>query len=454
MKNGGRMFGYLMLLLTLNLNSQVSIEKAVESALKTSPIINSYYQKIESSKYSIEEVKLSRYGMLNFKFIYTKGDDPVYAFASKMRQGEFSMADMMNINNPDSIDNIEIGFEYGVPLFTGYKIENYEKIMTKNYQANEKIYQEVKNGIAFKTIFTYLNVSLYQKLKELADYSIKLSEVDLQSAKKLNEKGMIFGSDYYAALSIYSTLNNYSSNFDKDIERELKALSVLTSLNLSSKDISIELKEYDWDLKDENYYIDSAIKNRNSLKAYDDYIQINELKIDMAKKSILPDVIAFFSFSGNSGSISDMKTSSIYGVKVDFPIGKPNYYATLNKTISERKDVEELKKNEERNIIDEIKQTYSNILQAKNSLKIAKETVLNAEKSLELFIPLYRQGKQSIMEVLRANANLLQARSSYYESVFKYHLYYTKIMYLSGNLNDDYIKSISKNLAKESVYGR
>jgi outer membrane protein TolC len=441
-------FGYMFLFLVSNLNSQVSLDKAVESALKTSPIINSYHQKIESSKYSIEEVKLSRYGMLNLKSVYTKGDEPVYAFASKMRQGEFSMADMMNINNPASIDNLELGFEYGVPLFTGYKIKNYENIMKENYQANERMYEEVKSGIAFKTIFNYLNVALYQKLKELTDYSISLSEVDLESAKRLNEKGMIFGSDYYAALSIYSTLKNYSSNFDKDIEREIKSLSVLTSINLSTSDISLDLKEYEWELKDENYYIDYAVKNRNSLKAYDNYIGINEIKIDMAKKSVLPDINAFFSFSGNSGSLSDMKTSSVYGVKMDFPIGKPNYYATINKTNSEYKEMEELKKNEEKNIIDEIRQTYSNIIQSKNSIKIAKETVLNAEKSLELFIPLYKQGKQSIMEVLRANANLLQARSSYYESVFKYHLYYAKLNYLTGNLNDNLVKSISKNLSK------
>ena len=448
------MLSYILLFLNMNLSSQINIEKSVENALNTSPLINSYFQKIEASKYSIDEVKLSRFGVLKFKYIYTNGDDPVYSFASKMKQGEFSMSDMMNINNPDSIDNLEIGFEYGIPIFTGYKITNYEKIMKKNYQANNKIYQEVKNGIAFKTIFNYLKVAFYQKLKELSDYSLKISEVDLESAKKLNEKGMIFGSDYYAALSIYTTLKNYSSNFEKDIEREIKALSLLTSIDFSTSDITIELKEHNWDLKDEKYYLDFALKNRNSLKAYDDYIEISNIKIDIAKKMILPEITAFFSFSGNSGSLSDMKTSSIYGLKLDFPIGKPNYYASVNKVNFEHKEIESLKKNEEQNIIDEIKQTYSNIIQAKNSINISKETILNAQKSLDLFIPLYRQGKQSIMEVLRANANLLQAQSFYYESVFKYHLYYTKLMYLIGDLNDTYIKSISKNLAKENVYGK
>jgi len=443
------MFKYIFILfITTNLNSQVSIDKAVDSSLKFSPILNSYYQKIETSKYSIDEIKLSRYGMLNIKSVYTKGDEPVYAFASKMRQGNFSMTDMMNINNPDSIDNLEIGFEYGIPLFTGYKITNYENIFKKNYQANQRIYQEIKNGIIFKTIFNYLNIALYQKLKELADYSLNLSAVDLESAKKLNEKGMIFGSDYYAAISIYSSLQNYSSNFEKDIDRELKSLSVLTSIDFSTSDILIDLKEYEWDLKDENYYIDYALKNRDNLKAYDEYIEINKIKIDIAKKSILPDINAFFSFTGNSGSLSDMKTSSIYGIKIDFPLGKPNYYATINKSNSEYKEIEELKRNEEKNIIDEIRQTYSNIIQAKNSIKISKQTVMNAEKSVELFIPLYRQGKQSIMEVLRANANLLQAKSSYYESVFKYHLYYIKLMYLTQNLNNEVIKLISKNLSK------
>jgi len=75
------MFKYIFILfITTNLNSQVSIDKAVDSSLKSSPILNSYYQKIETSKYSIDEIKLSRYGMLNIKSVYTKGDEPVYCF--------------------------------------------------------------------------------------------------------------------------------------------------------------------------------------------------------------------------------------------------------------------------------------------------------------------------------------------------------------------------------------
>ncbi|MEW6012550.1 MAG: TolC family protein, partial [Elusimicrobiota bacterium] len=115
--------------------------------------------------------------------------------------------------------------------------------------------------------------------------------------------------------------------------------------------------------------------------------------------------------------------------------------AILNQT-------KELKNDEVRKISDEIEKTYSDMLSAYESMKIAKNAVLNAENSLELFKPLYRQGKQSIMEVLRAESNLLQAKASYYEAIFKYNLFYAKLRYLTQTLDERFIKDLTDKISE------
>ncbi|HOJ85733.1 MAG TPA: TolC family protein [Elusimicrobiales bacterium] len=430
------------------LNAQYTVEKAVSDAVNSSNLIKSYDYKVKEAEHNLKEADYSKYGILNLKALYTKGDEPVYAFASKMRQGEFSMADMMKINNPDSIDNLELAIEAGVPLFTGFKLENYKKMSGINIEANKKITEEVKNGIKFQAIYSYLTAVMYKSLLSLSSSTISSSEIELSSAKKLNEKGMIFGSDYYAALSIYEFIKKYDTEWKNSFEREIRSLSVLTGKNISQNDIKSILKEYEWKTESKDFYINYALKNRNSLKAYDDYINIREIQKEINKNSILPEVVAFASLSGNSGSLSDMRTSSIYGIKMNMPIGDPTYFAKIDKSEAILNQTKELKNDEVRKISDEIEKTYSDMLSAYESMKIAKNAVLNAENSLELFKPLYRQGKQSIMEVLRAESNLLQAKASYYEAIFKYNLFYAKLRYLTQTLDERFIKDLTDKISE------
>ncbi len=436
---------YLMILIT-KAYSIYTVENTVNDAINNSNLIKSQNHKIEQALNSAKMIKYSGYGMINIKTLYTNGDDPVYVFATKMKQGNFSMTDMMNINNPDSTDNLEIGVEAGIPIFTGFKIKNYQDIFLKNAKANEEIKNEIIKGITFKSIYSYLTASMYKALIKISSSAISSSEIELESARKLNEKGMIFGSDYYAALSIYEFIKKMHSEWTQSLKAEINSLFVLTSKNINEDDILSFEGITKLEVKDMDFYVNLAVASRNMLKAYDQFISIKQTQIDIAKKSILPEITAFASLSENSGSLSDFKTSTIYGLKINFPIGDPSYKYKIKVSEEDLKTVEEIKKDEIKKIEDEIRKTYIQLNSAKKSMEIAAKSVENAEKSVDLFKPLYRQGKQSIMEVLRAESNLLQARASYIEALFKYNLFYLKLIYESGLMNEDFVKEYSSKL--------
>ncbi len=432
----------------LHLNSQYLVKDAVNDALNKSNLVKSQYYKIEEARAAIDEVKYLKYGGFNISALLTKGDEPVYVFATKMRQHIFSMSDMMNINNPSSIKNLELGFNFNFPIFTGFKIENYRKISEKNLIANQKIYDEIKNGIKFQAIYNYLSALMYKEFVTLSSNVLSSCEIELELAKKLNEKGMIFGSDYYAALSINEFIKNHYYKSIISYEKELKALSTITGKQITAEVITSSLKEIDWEIKDLNFYIDQALKERNFLKAYEDFVKIKNIEKEIAQKSLLPNIGAFFTLSGNTSKLNDLKTASIYGIRMDIPIGDPAYYSKLKKSQAQLDQILEEKKYQETKLIEEITRTYNDLLSAKKSIEITKNAVITGEKSLELFKPLYRQGKQSIMEVLRAEMNLLQAKSSLIESTFKYNLLYIKLRYMSQTFDENLINEISTKLSK------
>jgi outer membrane protein TolC len=83
---------------------------------------------------------------------------------------------------------------------------------------------------------------------------------------------------------------------------------------------------------------------------------------------------------------------------------------------------------------------------AKAALPAAREAVENAQRSLELFKPLFRQGRQSVLEVVRAEAALMSARSSLAEITFKLHFYYAASLFMAGEFDQTAADNISAAL--------
>jgi len=98
----------------------------------------------------------------------------------------------------------------------------------------------------------------------------------------------------------------------------------------------------------------------------------------------------------------------------------------------------------------ELAEALNNYKAAEESLPIAKETLEKAGQSLELFRPLYRQGRQSVLEVLRAQASVLQAEAGYYETLYKINLYHAQTLLASETLDGAAIKEMSDKLGKQS----
>ncbi|HAU90643.1 MAG TPA: hypothetical protein DCW72_10680, partial [Elusimicrobia bacterium] len=102
--------------------ADLSLEEAVNRALKTDNIVQAEADRVSGARAGLRQAKMSRLGGLKLKGMYTDGNDPVYAFATAMKQGSFSMASMATINDPEPARNYMAGIEAGIPLFTGFAL--------------------------------------------------------------------------------------------------------------------------------------------------------------------------------------------------------------------------------------------------------------------------------------------------------------------------------------------
>ncbi|MEF3279854.1 MAG: TolC family protein [Elusimicrobiota bacterium] len=446
-----RLSSILLMILILYIQAfaeNLTLVEAVRKGLKEDNLVKMGITMLSSANAGLKQAEMSRFGELKIKATYTKSDDPVYVFATTMKQGDFSMAYMNNINNPDALGNYMIGFEAGIPIFTGFSISNYIKSAKIREEIARDNYQRIKAEISFKIIMHWLNVLLMDSLSKLAANTVSSAENELKIAQMLKERGVVLGSDYYGAEAILSSLKGYLLTWNKNLELEKEKLAVLLGLRLDQfPQLDGVLTETIYPEKDIKELLASIENKRLDIKSIEKMINIYSLSESIVKNSILPTIQIFGSLEVNSKELSDFNSNHLAGIRIIMPIGDPGYFAkkelAKNETFIAREKLLEAKKQA---IID-ANESLINYKIAKKNIDIAKQTTEKAKQSLALLLPLYRQGRQSVLEVLRAQSMVMQSEASYYESLYKIHLFYAKILLVAEELNENTISEISDKLS-------
>lgn len=425
----------------------LTLGAAVEQGLKSDNIVKEEAARVTGARAGLSQAKMARLGGFKLKGMYTDGTDPVYAFATAMKQGTFGMASLATINNPSPTRNYMGGIEAGVPLFTGFAVSNAVKMGGLGIEAAQNGYERARAGITFKITYQWLTVLLRKKLAEVSAESVKSAEAELKTAQMLKDKGMVLGSDYYGAEAILSTLKDYNLNWRKALELENEKLAITLGLTPGSlTDPAGELREAAYAPKTSAELDAAAAGGRRDLKALEKLAAISKTSQAMQENSVLPVVEAFGAWETNSESLSDFRSNRLVGLRLTMPLGDPAYYAKKNAAAAETSMAESRLDEARKQARVETEDALNNYQAAVESLPITKETLAKAKQSYELFVPLYRQGRQSVLEVLRAKASVLQAEASYYETLYKLNLYHAQILLASETLDAAAINEMSEKL--------
>lgn len=424
--------------------AELSLEEAVNRALKTDNIVQTEADRVSGARAGLRQARMSRLGGLKLKGMYTDGNDPVYAFATAMKQGTFSMASMATINDPEPARNFMAGIEAGVPLFTGFALSNAAKMGNLGVEAASSGYERARAGITFKITYQWLTVALRERLAGLAAESVKAAEEELKTARMLKDKGMVPGSDYFGAEAILSTLKGYQISWDGALRLERERLGIAVGLP-GGAGAAGTLLDPGYGALDRGA-LASSLAGRRDVRALQKLAEISKVSASMQENSVLPVVEAFGAWETNSESLSEFRDNRLLGIRLTMPLGDPGWFARRDGARAESAMADGRVREARRQASIELAEALSNYAAARDGLPVAQETVEKARKSLELFRPLYRQGRQSVLEVLRAQASLLQAEAGYYETLYKLNLYRAQALLASETLDAAAVKDISDRL--------
>lgn len=379
---------------------------------------------------------------------FTRSDNPVYAFGSLLNQRSFTQDDFAvdKLNHPGLTSNFRNAFEVGVPLFTGFQLQSAERLGRLGRDAASSGQEAAAAQERYAVVESFLQVLLQQGVARSLKERVEASSAEIENARKLKAKGLVLGSDYYAALASLGALRAWRVRSEAGLAAAKSKLAALMGVPASSLDAQGTLSERDCAPDSEPELVDRALRQRPELRR----AALQEQMAGVARRreglSLLPQVEAFGAMETDTRDFQGNPWNEMFGVRARLPLGDPAYASRRSRAQASWEASRAEKRGAEEGVRIEVAQVYQGYRGACASVPIAKDTVDKARQSLELFRPLYREGRQSIMEVLRAEEGMARAEAAYLDSLYGLHAGRARLLLAAGGLDAAAVGELEKGL--------
>lgn len=297
-------------------------------------------------------------------------------------------------------------------------------------------------------------------LDAIKKYCDLLKNYKLLEVMKANEDS--YATEYEKSKIYYSQgLRSYSDLLKSELNLKNAQLSTIYAQNLSKTSLmEFNYRIYEKPLTDniakeisfdENIEIlplekaiEEALKSRKELEIYNDDLKIKEKELKKNYIGKFPDIRLDFSYSRSEifGLGNTPGRNNNYGLvfSLSMPFGASLYdkYKDYSNALiyKERvnREIEQLKLSIEKEVIS----SYLDLEYAKKKYEVSKTNVEISKMNLEIIKSKYGEGKASVVELIEAQKDDLQAQSNLAESFYEFY----KSLVL-------YNKAIGKQLWKE-----
>ena len=198
---------------------RVTLAEAIAEARDNNLMLKAARREVDVSRGKLKEARSYFLPNLNFYETFSRTDNPVYVFMSKLTQQRFGMMDFAidSLNGPPPLNNYSSKFEVTLPLFTGGKV-------TSGYRAAKMGTEAAQNKSTFaeSTVTKAVTESFYgcllaERAVAVMKETVKTAESHLKQVKAMHGQGLVLDSDLLRIRVFVADMKQ------KEVEREADA---------------------------------------------------------------------------------------------------------------------------------------------------------------------------------------------------------------------------------------
>jgi outer membrane protein TolC len=418
----------------------LTLRQAIDQALGQSPDAAIARAGGEDAKAAASLARTQLLPHLSFTEDISRGDDPVYAFGSRLRQRQFTQADfdVNALNRPQQLGNFSTRFSGSWMAFDSFKTQRQIRRADLFKASATSSAKAVDQQIVFRVVGAYQAVLYAQREIAVAEHEQETAAALENSAADHVKAGLAVESDLMSAQVNAAARKEELIAAQGELElawaqlREAMGAPELKATGLKP----IEPHRFtQLPLEQE---LETAAKTRPDLKSLGQAQRAQASAVGATRSEFGPHVSAYGNWEEDRGSLTSSGGNNwVAGVQIGMdilPFGKRAQLAREN-AAKQRIDAQLAASQQHMRL--EVSQAHIHLQTAELSLETARAAMDQAAESLRILKNRYSAGLATITDLLRAEDAERQSQSSYWHAVYGNATAYAEMLYATGTLTPD-----------------
>jgi outer membrane protein TolC len=418
----------------------LTIRQAVNVALRQSPEAAISLADEQEARTAATMARTQLLPQLNFTEDISRGNDPVYAFGTRLRQRQFTQADfaLNSLNFPQAIGNFSTRFSGSWTAFDSFKTQ---KEIHRADLSRESAFSNAKatdQQIVFRVVGAYQQVLYAQREIDVAQHEQETAAVMLTSVDEHVKAGLAVESDRMSAEVNVSARKQELIAAQGDLELAWAQLrDAMGDPELNATELKpIEPHTFQQNTLEEE--VAAAEKARPDLQALGQEQSAQASALGAAKSDFGPRVSAYGNWEEDQSSFAGPGGNNwVAGVQISvdiLPIGKR---AQLAREAVAMRKIDAQVATSQQHLRLEVSQAHIHLKTAELSQETAQAAMDQSAESLRILKNRYGAGLATITDLLRAEDAERQSQSNYWHAVYGKAVAYTELLYATGTLTPD-----------------
>jgi outer membrane protein TolC len=396
----------------------VTLQQAVRLALQQNPAFQTNSDEAAAARARLRQAQSSRLPQISLHQDFTRGNNPVYVFGSKLTQRQFSAADfsLNNLNTPRPLDNFQTRVEGQWRLFDAGQTRFHRRSAERLVTAADFEIEQARQDLIFEIIRSYYGVLAAKENLKAADEAVKSAEANAQRMDSMRAAGLLVESDALSAKVFVSQMKDRQIRAQNDLAMAAMQLARETGMPLATPpEPAATLSEPHPPATSIEEWVKTALDQRPALRA----AQLQEAAVEDGRKATKaefgPQIALFGSAERDAMALGGPSgTNWTAGARVDVTV----FSGGAQKA---RLDEATANVNKARHNLDwlrsgiqiEVRKAYLDGIAAEQRAVAARDAVEQAKESLRIVENRYEAELTTVTELLRAQTAQLDATTAY-----------------------------------------
>jgi len=418
----------------------LSLRQAIDLALRENPqgTISRADEKDASVAASMARTQLLP--QLNFTEDISRGDDPVYAFGSRLRQRQFTQADfaLNALNRPQPIGNFSSRFSGSWIAFDSFKTQREIRRADLFKQSAHSASNATDQQIVLHVVSAYQQVLYAQRQIDVAQHEQQTAAALLASVEDRVKAGLAVESDQMSAAVNMAARKEEQIAAQGELELAWAELrDAMGMLDLQASALKpIEAHAFTQMALDQE--LATAARMRPDLMALGQAQQGQAVAVSAARSGFGPRVSAYGNWEEDRGSLSNAGGNNwVAGVQISvdiLPLGKR---AQLSRESAGKQRINAQLTLSQQQTRLQVNRAHIHRQTASLQLDTAHAAMDQAAESLRIVKNRYGAGLATITDLLRSEDAERQSQSNYWHAVYGNAMAYAELLYATGTLTAD-----------------